>query len=122
MEEYYDLLIKRSKILKEYKKFVSSIEKAAKRVLHDAKVYVFGSIVRGEAVGGSDVDVLIVSNSIPKENLRKVLLKEKIERLAELPKYHPFEIHLANREEAKWYYKIKDLIPVKEFIRKTQGT
>jgi len=32
-------------------------------------------------------------------------LKAKIEEEAGLPLYHPYEIHLADREEAKWYLK-----------------
>ena len=32
-------------------------------------------------------------------------MKAKIEEVAGLPLYHPYEIHLVNEEEAKWYFK-----------------
>ena len=116
MEEYFNFLIERSKILKEWRKYVPEIERAATKILGEVEVYVFGSAVRGELVGGSDIDILIVSDNVPEENIKRAVLKTEIERLAKLPKNHPFEIHLANRKEAKWYYRIKDIKPAKEII------
>ena len=114
MEEYFDSLIERSRVLKEWRKYVPEIERAAAKLLGKVEVYVFGSAVRGELVGGSDIDILIVSDNVPEENIERAVLKTEIERLAKLPKNHPFEIHLANRKEAKWYYRIKDMKPSRE--------
>jgi hypothetical protein len=44
------------KLLKE------AIAKAAEEVLGLCEVYVFGSVVEGRAIGGSDVDVLIIAD------------------------------------------------------------
>lgn len=79
-------------------------------ILPDSNVYVFGSIVKGEATGRSDIDILIISKNIPKNNIEKAEIKMKIEKLSNLPLYHPFEFHLVNDEEAEWYFKrIKEL-------------
>ncbi|MBO3809951.1 MAG: nucleotidyltransferase domain-containing protein, partial [Candidatus Brockarchaeota archaeon] len=74
---------------------------AAKRLLGPCEVYVFGSVVKGQATGASDIDILIVSNKLPKDCKGRGNLKAKIEEEAGLPLYHPFEIHLATDEEAK---------------------
>jgi len=53
----------------------------------------------------------VVSERIPRNNLERAGLKIRIEELSNLPPYHPFEFHLANREEGEWYLKrIKELI------------
>ncbi|MBS7655803.1 nucleotidyltransferase domain-containing protein [Candidatus Bathyarchaeota archaeon] len=85
------------------------IAEAAKTLMPDARIYIFGSIVKGEAVGGSDIDVLIISKDIPKSNIERAKIKIKIEEFSKLPSHSPFEFHLANEEEMKWYLKIKEL-------------
>jgi len=110
MENYFDILMERAKIVKKWKEYTAKIVEVAKTILPDSRVYVFGSIVKGEAVGGSDIDILIVSKHIPKNNTKRAEIKVKIEELASLPLYHPFEFHLVNEEEAEWYFKrVKEL-------------
>lgn len=60
--------------------------------------------MEGEATGDSYVDVLIVSDKIPGK-LGRWKLKAKIEEEVGLPLCHPYEIHLVNKEEARWYRK-----------------
>lgn len=74
---------------------------AARMLIGPCEVYVFGSVVRGEATGASDVDILVVSSRLPKGCKGRGELKAKMEEVAGLPLYHPFEIHLATDEEAK---------------------
>jgi len=86
------------------------IAKVVKNLLSDSQIYIFGSVIKGEAVGGSDIDILIVSNIVPKDNLERAKIKVKIEQLCNLPSFHPFEFHLVNEEEAKWYFeRIKEI-------------
>jgi predicted nucleotidyltransferase len=68
-------------------------------------------VVRGESTGGSDVDILIVSNEVPESNLERARMKVMIEERLGLPLYHPFELHLVKEEEAKLYFK-----RIKEFV------
>ena len=69
----------------------------------DVEVYVFGSAPRGEAIAASDVDILIVKEDVPSEKSNRTEMKLEIERKAGLPKTHPFEIHIVDREEAATY-------------------
>lgn len=58
-------------------------------------------MVKEQAAGGSDVDILIVSDKLPEDFRSRGSLKAKIEEEAGLPLYHPFEIHLATGKEVK---------------------
>lgn len=103
MDKYFDILLERAGMVKNWKENAKRILLAARRLMPDARVYVFGSVVRGEAAGGSDVDVLIVSASMPSGGLERARVKVEIEELAGLPLHHPFELHLVNEKEARWY-------------------
>ncbi|MEM2106944.1 MAG: nucleotidyltransferase domain-containing protein [Candidatus Bathyarchaeia archaeon] len=70
------------------------VAEAAAEILGDCEVYVFGSAVDCQLTGGSDVDILIVSDRLPEDFRERCGLKAKIEEKAELPLYHPFELHL----------------------------
>ncbi|MBO3802203.1 MAG: nucleotidyltransferase domain-containing protein [Candidatus Brockarchaeota archaeon] len=98
-------------MVKNWKEYIAKIAGAVKSILPDSKIYVFGSVVKGESTGGSDVDVLIVSKNVPRNNLERAKIKVKIEELSNLPLYHPFEFHLANEDEGERYFKrIKEII------------
>jgi len=97
--------MKLMKLLNEWVKWSKRIADASKEILGECKVFVFGSVVEEKAVGGSDVDILIVYNKLPESKRERAEIIAKIEEEAELPLYHPFEIHLVNEEEAKWYFR-----------------
>ena len=90
-------------MVEDWKVWAKKVVNAAKTIMPDARVYVFGSVIRGEATGGSDVDMLIVSQNIPGKVLEQSGIKVKIEEMAGLPIYHPFEIHLASKDESEQY-------------------
>jgi len=101
------------KFLKEWKKWSKKIATASKEILGECKVFVFGSIVKEKAVGGSDIDILIIHSKLPESRKKRAEIIVKIEEKAGLPLYHPFEIHLVNEEEAKWYFRhIDDFIQI----------
>jgi hypothetical protein len=77
------------------------ISKAAREILVQCRVYVFGSVSRGLATGASDVDILIFCDNLPKDGKSRGEIKAKIEEAAGLPLYHPFEIHLATKAETE---------------------
>jgi predicted nucleotidyltransferase len=111
MESYVDILVKRAEMVKNWRKYAVRIAEAVRTILPGSRIYVFGSVVKGESTGGSDVDILIFSESLPRSNLERAKIKVKIEELSNLPPYHPFEIHLADREEGEWYFnRIKELV------------
>ena len=83
----------------EWRYWCSRIGEAARNIFADCRVYVFGSVVRGEETGGSDVDILLVCKTLPDSMKERGELKAKLEEVAGLPLYHPFEIHLATEQE-----------------------
>ena len=92
---------KRAKLVSEWRLWVFRIARVVKEVIPDVEVYVVGSVARGDSVGGSDVDILIVSEYAPKKPMEIAKLKAFIEERLDLPYYHPFEIHILRPEEAK---------------------
>ncbi|MEM1937339.1 MAG: nucleotidyltransferase domain-containing protein [Candidatus Caldarchaeum sp.] len=122
MEWYFDELLQRANMVRQWRKYVAEIAKAVSKVLPDAKLYVFGSVVKGDAVGGSDVDILVVSQHTPASNLERAKLKLRIEEEAGLPLYHPFEIHLVDEKEAEWYYRrVKELTKADRLLSDSCG-
>ncbi len=93
--------VKISQIARQWRFWSEAIAKAAYEVLGSCNVYVFGSAAEGRVTGGSDVDVLIVADSLPGNFRARGELIAKIEEAANLPLYHPFQIHLATWEEAE---------------------
>lgn len=113
MESYLDILMKRAEMVRNWRKYVDKIAESVKRIMPDSRIYIFGGIVKGEAIGGSDVDILIVSKNTPKSAIKRAEIKIAIEELSNLPPYHPFESHLVD-EEAMWYFnRVKELKEVK---------
>jgi len=90
-----------SRIVRQWRFWSEAIAKAAEEVLGPCHVYVFGSVVEGRVTGGSDVDVLVVADDLPGNFRARGDVMAKIEEVANLPLYHPFEIHLVTREEAE---------------------
>jgi len=90
-----------NKIARDWRLWSEAIAKAAEKVLGPCQLHVFGSVAEGHATGGSDVDLLIVADHLPENPRARSELKAKIEEAANLPLYHPFEIHLATNKEAE---------------------
>ncbi len=103
MTVFMETALRRAKMLWEWRTWVQRIAKVARELLPDAQVYVIGSTVRGDNVGGSDVDILIVSREIPGKAIERAEIKAIIEEKLGLPPYHPFEIHLLTPREAEPY-------------------
>ena len=95
---------RRAEIVKNYQKYIPNIVSAVREILGDVKVYLFGSVVEGKAVGGSDIDIMIVANV--RGNLKKAEIIAKIEEIAGLPLDNPFEFHLLTEDEFEKWRKI----------------
>ena len=97
--------MKMRKLIENWREYSKKIAKASKELLGECEVYVFGSVIEGTWTGGSDVDILIISDKVPQSNKARGELKAKIEEKAGLPLFHPFEIHLVNTDEAEHYWR-----------------
>jgi predicted nucleotidyltransferase len=104
-----DRMINTKEMIKNHKEFLKKIIKSINFVLHDAQIYLFGSIIEGNLVAASDIDILIIAD-IPKKHLKRAEIIANIEEKANLPLSHPFEFHLITQEELDVWseiYKIK---------------
>lgn len=95
----------RYQMLLERDKYLPAIIAACQSVIKDAQVYLTGSVLRGEAVAGSDVDLLVVGN-IPPSHYEQVVAVAEIEERALLPMVHPFEFHLLSEDGFTFWQKI----------------
>ncbi len=106
----FDILLEekkeKKKYFRNYLKYAKIAKKIAKSELGDVKVFVFGSVVKKEHTPTSDIDLLIVSKNMPKTMKERAKIQAKI--LEKIGIRAPFEIHMVNEKEFKWYEKFID--------------
>ncbi len=74
------------------------VKEIVRRIDPNARVYVFGSVVRGKYTAASDIDILIVTEKI--EEKYKIMVKVYKEIKA------PIELHITTPQKyATWYKK-----------------
>lgn len=99
----FDQLISSAKRRNEYLKNYISVAKRVKKLVNEkyagAKIYVFGSTVRGTYTAASDIDVLVV---LPKD----LSPDERAELMArvfmDMPDA-PVELHITDEKGLNWY-------------------
>ncbi len=99
-----ELWKERAEIVRKYKEWLPKIANAAREVLGDVDVYLFGSVAEGKAAVSSDIDIMIVTHreDIARGRKRAEVIAEIEERVG-LPFVHPFEFHLMTEKEfRKW--------------------
>ncbi|MCD6368772.1 MAG: nucleotidyltransferase domain-containing protein [Thermoproteales archaeon] len=90
---YEDTLLE---YLQNYMKIARKVKEIVKKVDPNARVYVFGSVVKGKYTAASDIDILVVTEKI----------KEKHRMMVEVYKETkaPVELHIATPEKfTSWY-------------------
>jgi hypothetical protein len=73
------------------------MKEEAKKILKDVRVFVFGSVAKKKATPASDIDVLIVSENLPKDHDERSLIKCRIK--SNIGAFSPFQIHLLTQDE-----------------------
>ena len=101
----FDLMIKWKEMIKNHKEYLKTINKNIKLVLKESQIYLFGSIIEGNLVAASDIDILIIAK-VPKKHLKRAEIIANIEEKSGLPLSHPFEFHLLTQEEFETWSKI----------------
>jgi len=107
---FIDLLIENAEKRKEYfanfVKYAEKVKEAVKRLDPEARVIIFGSVVRGNVRPDSDIDLLIVTRIA--ENLDE-RIKLRIRIMEILGEESPFEPHIVSVEEYEnWYRRFID--------------
>ena len=113
MTTLVDILIERKKrnqrYFLEYREYASKIKGITRILLkdEDARVLVFGSVVKGTWIPNkSDIDVLIISESVLKSATWQSDLKVRILEEMGVDLTAPFEFHFATQEiYTSWYQK-----------------
>ncbi|WP_297536530.1 nucleotidyltransferase domain-containing protein [Thermococcus sp.] len=100
-------------MIKNYRRYLPAIKRACEEVFGECELYVFGSVLTGKFTAGSDVDLLVKVKNAPKGPRERAKLEVKIEELAGLPDYHPFEFHIVDDAGFKRYMEILKVKPVK---------
>ncbi|MBI2060809.1 MAG: nucleotidyltransferase domain-containing protein [Nitrospirae bacterium] len=108
--KHIDYLIERANRRTEYfrrrRSYLKEIKRLARRMVPGARVFLFGSVARGDFWINSDIDVLIVSPSMPKKTMERSKLSADIHH--EIGYGSPFEFHLVTPSEMKWYDRFID--------------
>lgn len=89
------------KYFENYMEYAKLIKELAIDLLGRAEVYVFGSVVEETYTPASDIDILIVSENTPQRQSERAKVVGKI--IKEIDVFAPFEIHVINYKELKWY-------------------
>lgn len=106
MLKIYDIGKERYKLVKKYKQFLKPIKEACLQILPDARLFLFGSALRGDLVAASDIDILILSKQKFKNQRERASVILEIEDIVGLPYIHPFEFHLMTITEYKKFIAI----------------
>lgn len=83
------------------------IKRVLSSQIDDVRVFLFGSVLRGESRPGSDIDILVYSPQLPDRQSERVALTASLNDLLGL--VHPFELHFANDREFAWYRHFADM-------------
>lgn len=110
MSVFLELLKERVRREKKYfedpERYLRTFKEILKKELgDDVRIYLFGSVVRGDyIVGRSDIDVLVVSKNVPERvRRRSEIVTEFLRAIGDL--YAPFEVHFATPEQFEGWYK-----------------
>lgn len=101
MNLFMETFSKRARMIRDWRRWVEEIARIIEDIAPDARIYVVGSIARGDYIASSDVDILVVSQNIPERVTERAGIKALVEERLGLPYYHPFEIHVLRPEEAE---------------------
>lgn len=98
---------RRKKYFENSRKYSKIIKTRAKNIFgKDARIFVFGSLVRKDYHPMiSDIDIAVVSKGIPERAAERAKTKLKLKKGFE---FSPFEIHLLNHKEWQTYKKFID--------------
>ena len=113
MSREYEVYVKEARRAKQYLDNYLEVAKEVKRVvvklLPEADVYVFGSVVEGKATPASDIDILVVAPETTLEE-RAVIRAEVVKKLDN----PPVELHFATpREYENWYRRfVKKMVKI----------
>ena len=98
-------------MLVEWVRLAREAARVVREVYPGARVYVAGSVARGEAIAASDIDLVVVLDHEPSPREAAEVIALVWERLG-LPPHHPLEVHVVGPRGFERYRARGPLIPV----------
>jgi len=98
-EIYMNYGRKRLEQLKNYRQIAQKVKEIVQKRLGNVEVYVFGSVIENKATASSDIDLLIITENIEKEEAQK--LKAAIIESIDAP----IELHITSKSSFENWYK-----------------
>jgi len=95
---------RRREILRNLSRYLRTIAEVVKSLDPKARIYLFGSVAEGTSLTSSDVDILIVTETLKPEEVIAQLWKHGIE--------DPFEIHVIKPEQLNTFKRTSKLIEI----------
>jgi len=93
--------------LSKYREVAKRVKEVVETYCKGAKVYIFGSTLKGRFTAASDIDLLIVCDEIDREEAELL----KVEIVSSLGYSVPLQIHIATTKEFKeWYLRFVEEI------------
>jgi len=87
--------------LKNYKEIAKKVKEIVKKFDPKARVFVFGSVVRGRFTASSDIDILIVTEKVELKHEIMVEVYRSVDA--------PIELHIATQKQLRdWYLRFID--------------
>ncbi len=107
---FIDLLIEDAeewkRFFEDFLRYAEKVKEVVRRRDPNARIIVFGSVVRGDVRPDSDIDLLIITDLAEKLDER---IKLRMEIMRILGEGSPFEIHIITAEEYEnWYRRFID--------------
>ncbi|MCE4606220.1 MAG: amino acid permease [Desulfurococcales archaeon] len=103
IREYIDeKLEERMKLVDEWRNWLPSFVVELKKIVGEARVYLIGSVARGEKAVSHDVDILVVVRSKPSVKEQRSIVDKAVKN-AGLSSSHPVHVHFVTREEEEEY-------------------
>lgn len=98
------LLVELYRRLRQWRLYVEAVAKATRDLLGpDTRVYVVGGAAENRLTVLSDIDIVVVSKNVPRDEKKKLYLRldirDRAVTLYGLPWDYPVDIHLYDEEE-----------------------
>lgn len=84
--------------LRNYREIAAHVKAIVRKMDPEARVYVFGSVVKGEYTAASDIDVLVVTERIEKKYDLMIAMYKALPDA-------PIELHVSTPEQLESWYR-----------------
>ena len=106
-----ETMLERSRLLRNWRQLARAVAKAVKELYPNARVYLAGSVARGEWIAASDIDIVVVLDHEPCMREAAQVIEHAWKKL-DLPLNHPIEIHVIGPNSLEKYKKNTLLQPL----------